>query len=164
MRPPMKPLKPLDEALADLLAKATPLPGTETVTTFDADGRVLAQNCISALQVPPQDNSSMDGYAVRCADVTAVGVALPITLPVSQRIAAGSTGDPPRGGGHHPWCLGAVGRHTPDPGRAGPGRQHRLARTAGGLPPPRGAVLHGRGTGHARPGAAGGKEPRGPLQ
>ena len=67
MRPPMKPLKPLDEALADLLAKATPLPGTETVTTFDADGRVLAQNCVSALQVPPQDNSSMDGYAVRCA-------------------------------------------------------------------------------------------------
>ena len=94
MRPPMKPLKPLDEALADLLAKATPLPGTETVTTFDADGRVLAQNCVSALQVPPQDNSSMDGYAVRCADVAAVGVALPITLPVSQRIAAGSAGDP----------------------------------------------------------------------
>src|SRR3989344_5662309 len=77
-----------------VVAVATPLPGTETVTTFDADGRVLAQNCISALQVPPQDNSSMDGYAVRCADVTAVGVALPITLPVSQRIAAGSTGDP----------------------------------------------------------------------
>lgn len=94
MRPPMKPLKPLDEALADLLAKATPLPGTETVTTFDADGRVLAQNCVSALQVPPQDNSSMDGYAVCCADVAAVGVALPITLPVSQRIAAGSAGDP----------------------------------------------------------------------
>ena len=94
MRPPMKPLKPLDEALADLLARATPLPEAETVTTFDADGRVLAQNCVSALQVPPQDNSSMDGYAVRCADVAAVGVALPITLPVSQRIAAGSAGDP----------------------------------------------------------------------
>ncbi|WP_426304740.1 gephyrin-like molybdotransferase Glp [Acidovorax facilis] len=94
MRPPMKPLKPLDEALADLLAEATPLPEAETVTTFDADGRVLAQNCVSALQVPPQDNSSMDGYAVRCADVAAVGVALPITLPVSQRIAAGSAGDP----------------------------------------------------------------------
>ena len=89
MRPPMKPLKQLDEALADLLAKATPLPGTETVTTFDADGRVLAQNCVSALQVPPQDNSSMDGYAVRCADVAQAGV----VLPVSQRIAAGSAGD-----------------------------------------------------------------------
>ena len=86
----MKPLKPLDEALADLLAQARPLPGTDTVTTFDADGRVLAQSCVSALQVPPQDNSSMDGYAVRCADVAAAGV----VLPVSQRIPAGSAGDP----------------------------------------------------------------------
>ncbi|WP_413463381.1 gephyrin-like molybdotransferase Glp [Acidovorax radicis] len=86
----MKPLKPLDEALADLLAKAAVLPDTETVVTFDADGRVLAQDCVSALQVPPNDNSSMDGYAVRCADVTAAGVA----LPVSQRIAAGSAGGP----------------------------------------------------------------------
>ena len=52
MRPAMKPLKPLDEALADLLAHAQLLPGSDTVTTFDADGRVLAQSCVSALQVP----------------------------------------------------------------------------------------------------------------
>lgn len=90
MRPPMKPLKALDDALAELLAQAAPLPGTDTVTTFDADGRVLAQDCVSALQVPPQDNSSMDGYAVRCADVAAAGV----VLPVSQRIPAGSAGAP----------------------------------------------------------------------
>ncbi|WP_435366909.1 molybdopterin molybdotransferase MoeA [Acidovorax kalamii] len=86
----MKPLKALDDALAELLAHATPLAGTDTVTTFDADGRVLVQDCVSALQVPPQDNSSMDGYAVRCADVAAAGV----VLPVSQRIPAGSAGDP----------------------------------------------------------------------
>ena len=90
MRPPMKPLKPLDEALADLLGHAVPLAGADTVTTFDADGRVLAQECSSVLHVPPQDNSSMDGYAVRCADVTASGA----ELPVSQRIAAGSAGAP----------------------------------------------------------------------
>ncbi len=90
MRPPMKPLKALDDALAELLAHAAPLPGAYMVTTFDADGRVLAQDCISALQVPPQDNSAMDGYAVRCADVAAVGV----VLPVSQRIPAGSAGEP----------------------------------------------------------------------
>ncbi|MBV7427661.1 MULTISPECIES: gephyrin-like molybdotransferase Glp [unclassified Acidovorax] len=90
MNRPNNPLKPLDAALEDLLPQAAPLQGTETVTTFDADGRVLAQDCVSALQVPPQDNSSMDGYAVRCADVAAVGV----VLPVSQRIAAGSAGDP----------------------------------------------------------------------
>lgn len=84
------PLKPLDEALADLLAQAAPLSGTDTVSTFDADGRVLAQPAISPLQVPPQDNSSMDGYAVRRADVTAAGV----ELPVAQRIAAGGCGTP----------------------------------------------------------------------
>jgi len=89
MRPPMKPLKALDDAQAELLAHAAPLQGTDTVTTFNADGRVLAQDCISALQVPPQDNSAMDGYAVRCADVAAVGT----ELPVSQRIAAGSAGE-----------------------------------------------------------------------
>ena len=90
MNRPLTPLKPLDEALAELLAQAAVLPGTDTVVTFDADGRVLAQDCISALQVPPNDNSSMDGYAVRCADVAAAGV----VLPVSQRIAAGSAGEP----------------------------------------------------------------------
>jgi len=81
---------PLDDALARLLAAAAPLGRTERVDTFDADGRVLAQDLVSALQVPPQDNSSMDGYAVRSADVTAAGV----ELPVSQRIAAGHAGAP----------------------------------------------------------------------
>lgn len=81
---------PLDDALARLLATAAPLGRTEPVDTFDADGRVLAQDLVSALQVPPQDNSSMDGYAVRSADVTAAGV----VLPVSQRIAAGHAGAP----------------------------------------------------------------------
>ncbi len=83
------PLRPLDEALADLLAFAVCLSDTERVATWDADGRVLAQDLVAALQVPPQDNSSMDGYAVRCADLAA-GMA----LPVSQRIAAGSSGSP----------------------------------------------------------------------
>ena len=62
------PLKPLDEALAELLAQAATSP----------------------LQVPPNDNSSMDGYAVRCADVPAAGV----ELPVAQRIPAGAFGVP----------------------------------------------------------------------
>lgn len=84
------PLKPLDEALAELLAQAAPLAGTDTVNTFDADGRVLAQAATSLLQVPPNDNSSMDGYAVRCADVPAAGV----ELPVAQRIPAGAFGVP----------------------------------------------------------------------
>lgn len=90
MRPPMKPLKPLDEALADLLAHAVPLAGSDTVATWDGDGRVLQTGAVSPLQVPPQDNSAMDGYALRCADVPQAGA----ELPVSQRIAAGNAGAP----------------------------------------------------------------------
>ncbi|MDB5941643.1 MAG: moeA [Ramlibacter sp.] len=89
-RPPPQPLRPLDQALAELLAHARPLSGNETVSTFDADGRVLAQDCVSALQVPPQDNSSMDGYAVRSGEVADEGV----VMPVSQRIPAGAQPEP----------------------------------------------------------------------
>ena len=92
MNAPRAPLKPLDDALAVLLGHALTLPDTETVSTFDADGRVLAQDVVSALHVPPQDNSSMDGYAVRSADVVQPGV----LLQVSQRIAAGASGKPLR--------------------------------------------------------------------
>ncbi|MDP3356633.1 MAG: molybdopterin molybdotransferase MoeA [Polaromonas sp.] len=88
------PLKALDEALAELLARALPLAGAQAVSTFDADGRVLAQDVVSALQVPPEDNSAMDGYAVRSADL-ADGAAV---LRVSQRIAAGSSGEPLQAG------------------------------------------------------------------
>lgn len=82
-------MTPLDEALHHVLAQAQPL-GVEHVDLFNADGRVLRADCISALQVPPQDNSAMDGYAVRAADITAAGV----TLAVSQRIPAGHVGEP----------------------------------------------------------------------
>jgi molybdopterin molybdotransferase len=81
----MSKLRSLDDALAELLGFAQVLPGVETLATFVADGRVLAQDLVAELQVPPQDNSAMDGYALRCADF------LPHqALPVSQRIPAGS--------------------------------------------------------------------------
>lgn len=79
---------PLGEAVASLLAKAVPALGTESVLTFEADGRVLAQDVVSALTVPPCDNSSMDGYAVRAADCASVGSLLQVT----QRIPAGTVG------------------------------------------------------------------------
>ena len=85
------PLRPLDEALQDLLARAEPVLTEESVATFDADGRVLSQDLCSPLDVPGHDNSSMDGYAIRLADL-AGGVSA--DLPVSQRIAAGSAGAP----------------------------------------------------------------------
>ncbi len=92
--PARAPLKSLDTALAELLAQARPLEAREEVFTFDADGRVLAQHAVSALQAPPQDNSAMDGYALRCVDVPHAGVELPLT----QRIAAGTSGQPLQAG------------------------------------------------------------------
>ena len=80
----------LDEAVERLLAQVRgPSPGrAETVSTFDALGRVLAEDVRSLIDVPPADNSEMDGYALRAADVAAPGT----VLRVSQRIAAGSVG------------------------------------------------------------------------
>ena len=69
MSSPRPALRSLDDALAALLQQAVALVDTDTVSTFEADGRVLAEDVVSPLQVPPQDNSAMDGYAVRRADV-----------------------------------------------------------------------------------------------
>jgi molybdopterin molybdotransferase len=81
---------PLAQALESLLTAAEATLPSEPVATLDADGRVLAQDVVSALQVPAWDNSAMDGYAVRCADVFEAGA----VLPVVQRIAAGEAGKP----------------------------------------------------------------------
>lgn len=85
-------LQSLDDALATLLAavSATCAAQSETVSTFDALGCVLAEDVCSLLDVPPADNTSMDGYAMRAADVPVVGT----VLPVSQRIPAGVVGQP----------------------------------------------------------------------
>ncbi|BDT72066.1 molybdopterin molybdenumtransferase [Comamonadaceae bacterium OS-4] len=86
---PRKPLLPLDDALAQLLAAVVPLTATERVSTFDADGRVLATDVVSVLQVPAFDNSSMDGYAVHAEDLMFGSNELRVT----QRIAAGAVGE-----------------------------------------------------------------------
>ena len=83
-----QPMRPFEDMRAALLAAATPLSTVEQVPTAEALGRVLAVDQISSLDVPPLDNSSMDGYAVRCADVPAAGA----RLAVAQRIPAGSVG------------------------------------------------------------------------
>lgn len=83
-----QPMRPFEDMRAALLAAATPLSTVEQVPTAEALGRVLAVDQISSLDVPPLDNSSMDGYAVRCADLPAAGK----RLVVAQRIPAGSVG------------------------------------------------------------------------
>ena len=85
------PLLSVDEALDHLLGAALPMQATEEVLTLDALGRVLATSVISPMAVPPHDNSAMDGYAVRTAELHPLEVT---RLQVSQRIAAGSVGTP----------------------------------------------------------------------
>ena len=89
---PRPTLLSLDEALQRLLAVARErvIPQTLQLATFDALGRILAEPVHSGLDVPPADNTSMDGYALRAADVPVTGT----TLPVSQRIPAGVVGQP----------------------------------------------------------------------
>src|SRR3990172_13291354 len=78
------------EALAQLLAGAQALTEIEEIATLQASGRVLARPQHSGIDVPPLDNSSMDGYAVRAAEC-ASGEA---RFPVSQRIPAGTIPGP----------------------------------------------------------------------
>lgn len=88
--PARKPLMPVREALDFLLAAARPIDGVELVPTLEANGRVLAADQASTLDVPGADNTQMDGYAVRAADC-ASGAA---RLKVAQRIPAGHVGSP----------------------------------------------------------------------
>ncbi|AZE88409.1 gephyrin-like molybdotransferase Glp [Pseudomonas orientalis] len=95
MKPVDKPgktgaLMPVETALQRLLdmADAAPIHGRETVRLADCDGRVLAQDLVSTLDLPPWPNSAMDGYALRVADWSGE------PLPVSQRIFAGNAPEP----------------------------------------------------------------------
>ncbi|MEE4663866.1 gephyrin-like molybdotransferase Glp [Pseudomonas alliivorans] len=85
-----KALMPVEDAIARLLemADATPITQHERVRLLDAEGRVLANDLVSTLDLPPWPNSAMDGYALRVADWRGE------PLPVSQRIFAGQTPEP----------------------------------------------------------------------
>jgi molybdopterin molybdotransferase len=85
-----KGLLSVDEALATLLAGASPVREIEQVPTMAAANRVLAQAQTSTMDVPPMDNSAMDGYAVRLSDLNTDEK----KLKVAQRIPAGSIGKP----------------------------------------------------------------------
>ena len=81
----------VEEALDLLLSNVRPMADIESVHTMQALGRVLAQSLFSTINVPPADNSAMDGYAVASLDIQADGET---RLPVSQRITAGQAGEP----------------------------------------------------------------------
>ncbi len=79
---------PADEALRIVLDNAAPL-GVERVAIPDALGRVLAGEIRSPRDIPGFDNSAMDGYAVRAADVAGASESNPVRLRVTETVAAG---------------------------------------------------------------------------
>ncbi|WP_316860177.1 gephyrin-like molybdotransferase Glp [uncultured Cohaesibacter sp.] len=87
-----KPLMEVEDALSKILAGLSALDRTETVDLMAGRGRVLARDVVATTNAPPEDNSAMDGYAVRCDSL--MSDASRLSLPVLQRIAAGDVGVP----------------------------------------------------------------------
>ena len=139
---PDKPLKSVDQHLADILASIEPIAPLD-LQLLDAHGCMLAEAVVAEVDLPPFDNSSMDGYAVRLADVARRVGASPVQLPVVGDIAAGSqatytvqpglcvrimTGAPVPAGADAvvplEWTDGGLAARAPSPGAA------RSARTS----------------------------------
>jgi molybdopterin molybdotransferase len=80
----------VDHAIDRLRTSARCLVTTESVPVVEAANRILSQDLVAAIDVPPADNSAMDGYALRRDDWPGPDTA----MVVSQRIAAGSVGEP----------------------------------------------------------------------
>ena len=81
----MRPLLPVAEALAQVLVSAEPPQEFIELSLLESLGHVLAKDVVSPIAVPGDDNSAMDGYALRAAEAAQA-------LPVSQRIPAGAVG------------------------------------------------------------------------
>lgn len=84
-------MDPVDIYLAEILAAIRPLPARE-IPLADALGAVLARDVTAQHALPSFDNSAMDGYAVRAADVATASEDSPVVLSVQGEIAAGDTG------------------------------------------------------------------------
>src|SRR5439155_11615662 len=79
----------LEEALNRILSTIQPV-GDEFVALTDAADRVLAEPVVSLVDLPRFDNSAMDGYAVRTADLVAARTEQPVSLRVIGEVAAGA--------------------------------------------------------------------------
>lgn len=80
----------IDEARNAILSSLTSSPRTELRNLADADGRVLAEDLVSPLDLPPWNNSAMDGFAVRREDVIGASDEAPHVLPVVGDVPAGA--------------------------------------------------------------------------
>jgi len=82
----------LEEARQRILSAVSPL-GSESVSLTAAAGRVLATQVASPLDLPPFDNSAVDGYAVQSADLATAARDQPVSLQLRGRVAAGEVFD-----------------------------------------------------------------------
>lgn len=89
----MNELLPLEDARAQVLAAIPAALPAEMVALADSLGRVLAADVAAATDLPPWDNSAMDGYAIRAADVAGATEAAPVLLRVAGEVAAGSASE-----------------------------------------------------------------------
>ena len=89
----------VDEAVERIVAAFQPLSDHERVPIADALGRVLVEDVPADIDVPPFDNTAMDGYAVRAADVAGAAPEQPVTLRIVDQIAAGGVPQHPVGPG-----------------------------------------------------------------
>lgn len=83
------PLMSVEEAAGLMAARVAPLHGTQILPLAEADGRVLARDIHAGAALPPFDNTAVDGYAVRHADLNPDG---PTRLPLGGRVPAGASG------------------------------------------------------------------------
>lgn len=88
----------VEEHVADILGSLRPLEPLE-IQILDAQGCVLVEDVHVAVPMPPFDNSSMDGYAVRADDVEGATAEFPVVLTVTGDVAAGSAATVPVGPG-----------------------------------------------------------------
>ncbi len=80
------PLLPVDELQQIIRERISPVSETETITLNNAQGRVLSADIVAPISLPPFDNSAVDGYAVRHADLNAERET---RLPIADRVTAG---------------------------------------------------------------------------
>lgn len=95
---PVSEMIPVEEARERILALVDRLPTTR-LPLLDALGLVLAEDVVAPFDIPPRDNTAMDGYAVRAADTAGASEASPVQLRVVANLAAGYVLDEPVGPG-----------------------------------------------------------------
>src|SRR5258705_5561030 len=91
------PMMSVDEAVAIIAERVTPVREVETVSLAEADGRILASDISAPLPLPPFTNSAVDGYAVRSGDLPSQEEA---SFPVTGRVQAGASAQEPARPGH----------------------------------------------------------------